>query len=176
MRTVLFIAALVAAQAHALSTDRDQPAVIEADEVEMDFRSGLRTYKGNVIVEQGTLYIRGDKMVVKVKDEAMESATVWGSPAKFRQRPDGKDEDVEGEGKKIILNEKDNTLTLITNASLTQGGQTARGNFIAYDMANDTLKVKGLKPKLDDKAKIEAGKTKSGRSRIIIMPRKKSSP
>ena len=34
----------------ALEGDRDQPATVEADEVEYDFRTGKRTYKGNVIV------------------------------------------------------------------------------------------------------------------------------
>lgn len=168
---------LLPMSAAALSTDRDKPAVIEADEVEFDFRTGVRTYKGNVIVDQGTLHITGDKMVVNYKGEEMESATAWGNPATFRQRPDDKDEDVEGEGLKIILHQIENTLTLITNASLKQGPQTARGNIIIYNMATDKMVVKGLKQ--ETKPGAEEGQqppSKPGRSRIIIVPAKKSSP
>ncbi len=154
----------------ALSTDREQPATIEADEVEFDFRTGVRTYTGNVIVEQGTLRITGDKLIVKYKEEAMESATAWGNPAVFRQRPDGKDADVIGEGKKILLDQNGNTLTLITNARLTQGPDTARGDVIVYDMSTDKLRIKGAATS----EKKQDGKP--GRSRVIITPRKQSPP
>ena len=86
----------------ALDSDKDQPASVEADEVEYDFRTGVRTYKGNVIVEQGSLRITGDKLVVVYKDDKLESATAWGNLASFKQRPEGKDQDVVGKGKKFF--------------------------------------------------------------------------
>ena len=127
----------------ALSTDRDQPADIDADDVEIDFKTGKRIFNGNVRVIQGTLRIKADKIIANYKDGELVDATAYGSPAKFRQRPDGKPDDVEGEGKTIYVNEKNNTITLKKNASLKQGFDTARGQEIFYNMANDTLKVKG---------------------------------
>ena len=51
--TALLLAAGVwSTTAAALESDRNQPATVEADEVEYDFRTGVRTYTGNVIVEQ----------------------------------------------------------------------------------------------------------------------------
>lgn len=127
----------------ALSTDRDQPAEIEADDIEFDFRKGTRTYLDNVLVVQGTLRLKADKVIAIYNDKDLDTATAWGSLARFKQRPDGKEDDVEGWAKKIIVNQKANTLTLIGKAALKQGPDTARGDTIVYNMATDTLSLKG---------------------------------
>ncbi len=159
----------------ALSTDRDEPAVIEADDVEFDFRTGVRTYRGNVTVVQGTLQITSDKLIVNYKDGRMQNATAWGNPATFRQRPDGKDDDVIGKGKKILLDEEKNTLTLFTTASLKQGSDTALGDVIIYDMGKDKLRVKGAAPPPRDATIPERkGEKPKSRSRIIITPQSSS--
>lgn len=133
----------VGMNAYALSTDRDQPAEIEADDIEFDFQKGTRTYIDNVLVVQGTLRLKADKVIAIYKDKELETATAWGSLARFKQRPDGKEHDVEGWAKKIVVNQKANTLTLIGQAALKQGPDTARGDTIVYDMANDTLRLSG---------------------------------
>lgn len=138
-----FISAGLSTTSFALSTDRDQPADIDADDVEINFKTGERIFKGNVQVIQGTLRIKADKIVAIYEAGELTEATAYGSPAKFRQRPDGKEHDVEGEGQTIFVDETNNTLTLKKNATLKQGYDTARGKEIFYDMANDTLKVKG---------------------------------
>lgn len=165
-----------ALSAHALSSDRSQPATIEADEVEFDFRTGTRTYEGNVIVIQGTLRVTGDRMEVQYDQdsEQIETATSWGQPATFKQRPDGKEDDVYGEGDTIILNEIENTLTLIDNASLTQAGNTAKGREIVYDMAMDKMTVKGMRRQQPDDGETAATDEETGRARVIITPDEQS--
>lgn len=185
----LIVNLFIASTSHALSTDQNQPAVIDADEVEFDFRSGARTYKGNVHVTQGTLRITADKLLVSYKNDVLEKATAWGRPAHFRQRPDGKQQDVLGEGRRIILHGISNTLTLINRASLKQGTNTARGEKIIYNMSTDKMVVKSTpraikKPRpnpataKDSDTKttptVETEKT-GGRSRVIIIPRSKAS-
>lgn len=134
---------LFSSNAIALSTDRDQPAEIEADDIEFDFKKGTRVYTNNVLVVQGTLRLKADKVVAIYKEKDLDTATAWGSLARFKQRPDGKEHDVEGWAKKIIVNQKANTLTLIGKASLKQGPDTARGEKIVYNMATDTLSLSG---------------------------------
>lgn len=140
---VLVLSATISCQALALKSDRDQPADIEADDIEFDFKKGTRTYINNVLAIQGTLRLKADKLFAEYNGSELKSATVWGSLARFKQRPDGKDHDVEGWAKKIIVNQQSNTLTLIGNAALKQGPDTARGDTIVYNMATDTLKVQG---------------------------------
>lgn len=139
---LLFVLALPSVS-FALSTDRDQPAEIEADDIEFDFQKGIRTYINNVFVVQGTLRLKADKVVALYKGKELDTATAWGSLARFKQRPDGKEHDVEGWAKKIIVNQKANTLTLIGQAALKQGPDTARGDTIIYNMATDTLSMQG---------------------------------
>ena len=133
----------ISAYSYGLSTDRDQPAEIEADDIEFDFKKGTRTYIKNVLVIQGTLRLKADKLQAIYNNDELETATAWGSLARFKQRPDGKQHDVEGWAKKIIVDQKQNTLTLIGKAALKQGPDTARGETIVYNMANDTLRIKG---------------------------------
>lgn len=172
--TVVMMFVLAVGQAHALSSDRNQPATIEADEVEFDFRSGERTYTGNVVVVQGTLRITGDKMVVQYNQDGdqIEQATTWGDPATFKQRPDGKENDVYGEGQTIIMDQIKNTLTLIEDAEMTQGGNTANGREIVYDMSSDKMTVKGFRQAGGDEegSEEEAGDSDTGRARVTINP------
>jgi len=138
-----FVALTFSFNAHALSTDRDQPANIEADDIEFDFRKGIRTYIKNVLIVQGTLRIKADKLITNYENGDLSLATATGSLAKFKQRPDDKPDDVEGSAKKIVVDQKKNILTLYGQASLTQGFDTARGETIIYNMSTDTLKVLG---------------------------------
>lgn len=134
---------IVSTHALALKSDRDQPADIEADDIEFDFQKGVRTYTSNVLVIQGTLRLKADKLVGIYKDGELVEATASGSLARFKQRPDDKPEDVEGWAKKIIVDQQANTLTLIGKAALKQGIDTARGETIIYNMATDKLQIKG---------------------------------
>lgn len=126
-----------------LSNDKNQPADIESDEVDVDFKTGKRTFIGNVRFVQGTLRVKADRIDALFKNGKLAKATAYGAPAAFRQRPDGKDADVEGKGKVIVMNQVKNTLTLKKQASLKQGFDVAKGEHIFYNMANDRLKVQG---------------------------------
>jgi len=140
---IILFSLLLSTQVAALSTDRDQPAEIEADDIEFDFQKGTRTYINNVLVVQGTLRLKADKVIANYEHNELAKATAWGSLARFKQRPDGKEFDTEGWAKKIIVDQKQNTITLIGKASVKQGANTAYGETIVYNMANDTMHMKG---------------------------------
>lgn len=155
-----------------LSNDRDQPAHISADDIELDFNTGIRTYIGNVLITQGSLRVQADKLIAEYKDGQLHKATAWGNLANFTQRPDGKTEDVYGEGEKIIILQYKNTLKLLKKAALKQGTDTARGAKIVYNMATNRLQVKGTRA--SDNKNSDAEPNKTGRSKIIIQPKSKS--
>lgn len=151
--SVLILSLALSSQAFALKTDRDQPAQLEADETEIDFKTGVRILTANVLVVQGTLRVKADKLVATYdKGGQLKKAIADGSLARFKQRPDGKPDDVEGQAKKIVVDYATNELTLIGKAALKQGASTARGEKIVYNMATDKLKIMG------DSTAIVAGK------------------
>lgn len=129
--------------AMALSSDREQPANIEADNIEFDLRKGTRTFTDNVLAVQGTLRLKADKLVANYENNQLVGAKAWGSLARFKQRPDNEPNDVEGWARRIVVDQAKNTLTLIGDAALRQGMDTMRGQKIVYNMANNTLKVSG---------------------------------
>ena len=140
---ILGLVLVVPLSAFGLSTDRDQPADIEADDIEFNMRDGTRTFTNNVLAVQGTLRIKADKLIAKYGDGALKRVDAWGALAQFKQRPDGKPNDVEGWAERIEVDQANNLLTLTGRAALRQGGDTARGDQIVYNMASDTLKVRG---------------------------------
>lgn len=130
----------------ALSSDRNQPAQIEADETEIDFKTGVRILTNNVLVVQGTLRVKADKLVATYKQGELVKAVADGSLARFKQRPDNEPDDVEGWAKKILVDYPNNTITLIGKAALKQGASTATGDKIIYNMSTDKLRImKGSK-------------------------------
>ncbi|MBT5559547.1 MAG: lipopolysaccharide transport periplasmic protein LptA [Proteobacteria bacterium] len=141
---LFFVFGAVSQSVFSLEADSDQPAQIYADDIEFDFQTGVRTYIGNVTVEQGTRYIVADKLIANYDKEGnLTTANAWGNPARFKQRPDDKDIDTIGVGDEIIINQIENTLTLLQAAELTQGVNTARGENIVYNMNTDKLSIKG---------------------------------
>jgi len=148
-KTLLISLSLIAgltygAMSFALSSDRDQPAQIEADNTEVNFRTGVRTLTNNVLVVQGTLRVKADKLVATYnKQGELVKAIADGSLARFKQRPDNQPDDVEGWAKKILVDYPQNTITLVGKAALKQGGTTATGNKIVYNMATDKLNIIG---------------------------------
>ena len=46
--------------ATALDSDSNQPAEFKAQDIEIDFNTGQRTYRGNVTIQQGTLRMKAD--------------------------------------------------------------------------------------------------------------------
>lgn len=171
--------ALNAVNVNALSTDKNEPAVISADDVEFDFSTGVRIYRGNVKLDQGTMKLRADKLIVEYKDDVLQKATAFGQPAVFQQRPDDKPNDVIGKGMKLELDEVNNMVILIDNASLNDGEKNAAGAMITYDMANDKMKIVGAGPSgavLKQAAKPDKSapvKTQDGRSKITISAKER---
>ena len=154
----------------ALKSDRDQPAEIEADNTEIDFKSGVHTLTDNVLFVQGTLRLKADKLVaVRNKKGDLEKATAWGSLARVKLRPDNEPHDVEGWGKKMVVDNAKNTVTLIGNASLKQCDRTARGDTIVYNLSTDKLRIIGnSKAKAGSLSKVSEEKEEKAPVRTIV--------
>lgn len=140
---LLGVAMLFQIPTHALKSDSEQPAFVDAEEVDMDFKTGKRIYRGNVLVRQGTLRIEADQITTTHKDGVLQIAVAIGKPAIFRQRPDGKDHDVVGKGLRIELDHPNEIITLHKNARVEQNQDSIAGETIVYNMSTDQLKVRG---------------------------------
>ncbi len=54
----------ISASSWALSNDTEQPIYIDSDNQQLDIQRNIVTFTGNVILRQGSIDIRADKVVV----------------------------------------------------------------------------------------------------------------
>lgn len=162
--TLLLLFSLgLAGGAHALSSDKDQPLNIDADTVEIDDKAGVSVYKGNVVATQGTLVLDADIVTVYSPQRELDKAIAEGNPARYKQRPDNKDEDVRAKAQRMEYYAHKEKLILLEGGHLWQGQDEFTGNRIEYDTRRDV---------------VNASMSSSGKERvhIIMQPRKKTAP
>jgi len=84
----LAIAACVAAAAacaHAEKADREKPITFTSDDGEVNYEKRTGTLKGNVVITQGTLTIKANRIDFRQNADNSLSASVTGTPLAFRR-------------------------------------------------------------------------------------------
>ena len=156
----------VCMSAHAERADRDQPVNIEADRVEIDDQKKEAVFEGNVVLTQGTLMLKADRIIVDQDETGFQSGIAFGSPAYFRQKREGFEDFIEGEAERLEYKGEEEKVELFVNAKLKRGGDEVRGNYISYSALTEFFEVMGKEPGA------AAGESSGGRVRAIIQPRK----
>ena len=170
---LLVVLAVMALPCHALSTDPQQPVQIEADFAELDDEEHTTVYVGNVVVDQGSMHMTGDRLRVNfTEDKDMKDAYLEGRPATFKQTPDH-DEDVHGQALRIEYHAEQSLLNLIEKARVTQGERLFEGHRINYDTKKSIITARSARAGQANRDQYP--KDGSDRVRIIIPPRKKAS-
>lgn len=157
-------AALLALPLHAEQADRDKPVNLEADTVTLDDIKKVSVYQGNVILSQGTLTLRADRVQVTQNANGLDKVSAVGRPVAFRQKVDGRDEFIEGFADRIEYSGADGQLELIGQARLRRGSDELRGAQISYNANTEFYKVVGQPD----------AKTPGGRVRAVIRPKPRS--
>lgn len=153
--------ALLAASAHAEKADRDKPVNLEADTVTLDDINKVSVYQGNVVLTQGTLMLRADRVQVTQNAEGLDKVSAVGRPVAFRQKADGRDEYIEGYADRIEYDGTSGQLELIGQAQLRRGSDELHGAQISYNANTGFYKVVGQ----------PNARTPSGRVRAVIRPK-----
>jgi lipopolysaccharide export system protein LptA len=167
---VAWCALALAAPVNAERADREKPIHLEADRVTVDDAKQIATFEGNVVLTQGTLMIRGDRMEVRQDREGFKSGTAWGNLAYFRQKREGHDEYIEGWAERIEYDSRADRMQMFNRASMKRGQDEVRGNYISYDAASEFFKVVGGGAKAATPANPE------GRVRAVLHPKPKEKP
>ena len=153
--------ALLAPLAHAEKADRDKPVNLEADTVTLDDVRKISVYQGNVILSQGTLMLRADRVQVTQNAGGLDKVSATGRPVAFRQKVDGRDEFIEGYADRIEFDSVSSQLELIGQAQLRRGNDELRGAQISYNANTEFYKVVGQPD----------AKSPAGRVRAVIRPK-----
>lgn len=133
-------AALGSVSAWALPTDRDQPIHIQSDDAQIDDKQGIATYKGNVIITQGTMKITGNTVTVtRTPQGDIDVFTSVGNLAYYEQKPAIDKPIVQAWGVTIQYFAAQNRIILIDKAKVVNDGNTSVGEKIVYDTVKQVV-------------------------------------
>jgi len=170
---LLLVAALVFSSAVcAEKADRNKPMNVESDTLRYDDLKQTSIFTGKVVLTKGTILIRGAKIDVRQDPEGYQFGLVTAEPGKlafFRQKREGVDEFIEGEGETIEYDSRADTVKFIQNAQLRrfQGAKLndeMTGAVILYNNTTDVFTIDGAS------ANASPG-TLPGRVRAMLTPK-----
>ena len=173
---LVLLALTMAADARAEKADRSKPMVVEADrDGSMDLQRQVLVYSGNVVIAQGTMVLRAERVELRELPDGYRAATATGLPGKpatWRQRRDGVDETVEGSADRIEFDGHADTLRFLGNSAVRR----LRGGTVADEITGGTI----VWDNLAEVFKVEGGATSAanptGRVRAVLSPRAEAAP
>lgn len=157
---------LLSSNSYAERADRNKPLHLEADRGSVDDAKQVSTFNGNVQLTQGTILIRGDKLVVVQDKDGFAHGTVTGRLASFRQKREGYDEYVDGYAERIEYDSLSEIVNFYGQAHMKREKDDVRGDHITYNSKTEIFQVIGAK---GERAKAEG----KDRVHMVIQPKRK---
>ncbi len=140
---ILAAAALAAPPAAAEAADKGKPINYSADSGDVNYQTKIGNLSGNVVITQGTMTIRADRIVFRQNADNSVSATAHGNPLSFRQKRDGVDEYFEGFAQRAEYDGANEVLELFDRALLRRGADEIRSNYIYYNAKSEQFRAEG---------------------------------
>jgi len=171
--TVLVVAA---GGVQAEKADRSKPMNVEADTLRYDDARQTSVFSGRVVLNKGTIQIRGDRIEVRQDPQGFQYGVVTAEPGKlafFRQKRDGVDETIEGEGETIDYDGRQDTVKFMGKAQLRRlAGATLNDEFsaaiIVYNNSTDMFTLDGAPAQGKTGS---PGAAPAGRVRAMLTPK-----
>lgn len=135
IRNTLIIGTLLAISvpAMALKDDTQQPIVVNSEKQSLDLEKNVTTFTQNVVIKQGSIDIRADKVIVTRPGGDSKKIVIeaFGNPVTFYQlQDDGKP--IKGRGEKMTYEMDKELMTLTGKAYLEQLDSNITGDKITY--------------------------------------------
>lgn len=171
--TAVLCTLLLAGAAHAEKADKEKPITFTSDDGEVNYEKRTGVLKGNVVITQGTMTIKADRVDFKQNPDNSLSATVFGKPLAFRQKRDDADGYYEGWAQRAEYDGQKEQLELFDNAILKRGTDEIRSNYISYNSATELFKAEG-RPSTAPPVAGDLGR--SDRVRGVFQPKSDTAP
>lgn len=168
------LAVVAASPAWAERADRNQPMRIEADALRYEDQKQHSTFTGNVVVTKGSIVLRGARLEVRQDSSGNQYGTMFAEPGKrafFRQKREGLNEFIEGEGETIEYDGKADTVRFVRRAEMRrlEGARLMdeiKGSVIVYNNTTEVYTVDGAA-----RATGTPSAASSGRVSAVLAPR-----
>lgn len=157
--SLLLCLSSISSNALALKEDADQPIYIESNSATYDDAKGVSIYLGDVEVNQGSMRMTSDELIIYLKDGSINKLVSKGTPVRFKQTPESGKQDIRGKSLYAEYYPNKALLILKKKAIVWQGDDTYASEIIEYDNKNSIVK---------------AGETSTDnkRVRVVLQPKK----
>ncbi|GAB6069539.1 hypothetical protein JCM30760_06360 [Thiomicrorhabdus hydrogeniphila] len=126
--------------------DEQQPVNIIADSLLASEKTGKSVYTGNVVITQGSLTLKGDKVNISHPKNQLTRVIATGNPATFKRYSQVDQAWLKGKAQKIEYNVLNKTVLLIGNALVEQPGKhLISGPELFYNIDKQTLQAQSTK-------------------------------
>ena len=122
-----------------LSTDKDQPIELSSNTAVRNEKDGFTIYSGNVVLNQGSLSIRAEKLKVFHVSGAATRIVASGTPANLSQKPSADKDIVKAAAFEMIYERNLNLVILKKQAELTQANSLVKGDRITYSISEEKV-------------------------------------
>ncbi len=148
----------------ALEEDRSQPIEVSANQATLDDKQSLAVYEGNVVLTQGSLIIKADKLTIKAaKNGQVDEVVATGKLAEFTQTPEPNKDPIIAKAEHITYSVAQEKIVLTRSASVIQNKNLFQGSVITYDIKQQKLSASG-----PSETQTEGQST--GRVKMILPP------
>ena len=142
---------------------------IDADALRHDDLKQITVFTGKVTVTKGTILMRGARIEIRQDGQGNQFGILTPEPGQlvfFRQKRDGLDEFMEGEGERIEYDSATDTVRILRRGELrrligTKVADEISGNLIVYNNTTEVFTVDGQ----------PGDPGRGGRVRAVLAPR-----
>ena len=161
-----------AAAASAEKADRTRPMTLESDKpCTVSLLRQTSSCSGNVVISQGTLQLRADRLELRETPEGYQMAQAIGTagkPATYRQKRDGAAEEyVEGQAQRIDYDSRAGTLRFEGAAVVRR----LRGSTVADEIQGQQITWDSTAESFNVQGGAATAANPGGRVRAVITPR-----
>ncbi|MDX1353079.1 MAG: lipopolysaccharide transport periplasmic protein LptA [Thiomicrorhabdus sp.] len=122
--------------------DEEQPVNISANSLIASEKTGKSLYKGNVIITQGSLTLKGETVNIEHPKNQLTTVIANGNPATFKRYSQIDQAWIKGNAQEIEYDALNKTVLLVGQAKVEQPGKhVITGPRLFYDIAKQTLQA-----------------------------------
>jgi lipopolysaccharide export system protein LptA len=125
----------------ALPDDQRQPIHVTSDSAVQE--TNVVTYRGNVVIVQGSIKIEADQVVINHEKGKMQRAVATGKPVRFQQQPETEGSLITGKATTVIYYAADQRVELLQDAYVDRDKSSVRGSRIEYLLPSKTVRAEG---------------------------------
>jgi lipopolysaccharide export system protein LptA len=156
-------------------SDRSKPLEVESDGGGNTPGAVMDLGKKTVVLTQGTMRIRADRVELRETPDGRRTAVASGSPgrpASFRQKRDRVDEYVDATAERIEYDSRSDQIRFVGDAR----SRRMVGNVVADEATAQTITYDNVADVVSLQGSNGAAAANPGRTRLVLMPREALAP